>query len=302
MVKVRDARGQDFRHLQTGLLRRHIFLAVSLGTADTLPITPHTQAVRDAYDELAATYDEDFTESVIGRLQRDALWRRFGGLFERDQKLLDLGCGTGEDALYFAQRGISVHGIDVSPAMIEIAGRRIEKEKRISLETLPLERLAHVAGGPYDGAFSSFGPINCVRDLKSLAGDLGGLIRPGGTAALCLMKRLCLWETLLYPLSAALHRREAAAEGWCDRPAEDGEFRVFYPSVREVRLAFAPWFEYVAAPGVGLFLPPSYLEPYAARHVLITAALSRADRALAHWPGFRALAENRLVVLRRRQT
>ncbi|MDA0206472.1 MAG: methyltransferase domain-containing protein [Acidobacteria bacterium] len=265
-----------------------------------MPITSHTQAVRDAYDELAATYDEDFTESVIGRLQRDALWRRFGGLFERGQKLLDLGCGTGEDALHFAQRGISVHGVDVSPAMIEIAERRTEKEERISLETLSLEGLARAAGGPYDGAFSSFGPINCVGDLPALARDLGALIRPGGTAALCLMKRHCLWETLLYPLTAALHRKEAAAEAWSDRPAEDGDFRAFYQRVREVRRAFAPWFEYVAAPGVGVFVPPSYLEPYAVRHVQITAALSRADRATAHWPGFRTLAENRLVILRRR--
>ena len=265
-----------------------------------MPITPHTQAVRDAYDELAETYDADFTESVIGRLQRDALWRRFGGLFERGQTLLDLGCGTGEDALYFAARGISVHGVDVSPAMIEIAGRRTEKEGRISVETLSMEKLASVAGGPYDGAFSSFGPINCVRNLRSLARDLGGLIRPGGTAALCLMKSLCLWETLLYPLTAALHRKEAATQAWCDRPAEDGNFRVFYPSVRELRRAFAPWFEYVAAPGVGLFMPPSYLEPCAARHPLITAALASADRAAAHWPGLRALAENRLVILQRR--
>jgi SAM-dependent methyltransferase len=231
--------------------------------------------------------------------QRDALWRRFGGLFERGQRLLDLGCGTGEDALYFAQQGISVHGVDVSPAMIEIAGRRTEQEEGISLQTLSLERLARVAGGPYDGAFSSFGPINCVRDLPTLARDLGELIRPGGIAALCLMKKRCLWETLLFPLTAALHRKEAVREAWSDTPAEDGEFRVFYPPVREVRSAFAPWFEYVAAPGVGLFLPPAYLEPSAARHPLVTAALSRVDRAVAHWPGFRSLAENRLVILRR---
>jgi SAM-dependent methyltransferase len=265
-----------------------------------LSITPHTQAVRDAYDELAATYDEDFTESVIGRLQRDALWRRFGRFFEPGQQLLDLGCGTGEDALYFAQRGISVHGVDVSPAMIEIAGRRTRKEKRISVETLSLEGLAAVEGGPYDGAFSSFGPINCVRDLRRLARDLAELIRPGGIAALFLMKRLCLWETLLYPLTALLHRKGARQQGWSDRPAEDGEFQVFYPPVRQVRRAFAPWFGYVAAPGIGLFLPPLYLEPSAAKRVLITAALSRADRAVAHWPGFSAMAENRLVILRRK--
>lgn len=265
-----------------------------------MSITPHTQAVRDAYDELAETYDEDFTESVIGRLQREALWRRFDGLFEPGQQLLDLGCGTGEDAVHFAQQGIRVHGIDVSPAMIEIADRRTAQEERITVETLSLEILASVSGGPYDGAFSSFGSVNCVRDLPALARDLRDLIRPGGIAALCLMQRHCLWETLLYPVTAALHRQNAAQEAWSDRPAEDGEFQIFHPSVGEVRRMFAPFFEVVAAPGVGLFVPPTYLEPSAVRHPRIMKALSRADRAVAHWPGLRTLAENRLVILRRR--
>jgi len=265
-----------------------------------LPTTPHTRAVREAYDALAPSYDEDFTESVVGRLQRNALWRRLDRLFDRGQRLLDLGCGTGEDALHFAERGVSVHGVDVSPAMIEIAEKRTRQKDLISVETLSLERLASVSGSPYDGAFSSFGPVNCVQDLPKLARDLAKLIRPRGIAALCLMKRRCLWETLMYPLAASLHRSDAAEEEWCDRPAEDAEFRVFYPAVREVRKAFAPWFRYVASPGVGLFLPPSYLEPAAARHSRITAALSRADRAVAHWPGLGMLAENRLVVLERR--
>ncbi len=262
-------------------------------------MTPQTQAVRNAYDQLAHTYDADFTESHVGRLQREALWRHFDRLFQPGQHLLDLGCGTGEDALHLAKRGITVHGIDVSPAMIEIAGYRTVDEDRVTVEALSLESLSELNNGPYDGAFSSFGPINCVQDLSTLASDLGQLIRPGGIAALSLMNRHCLWETLLYPLAAFLHHRESASREWSDAPAEDEVFEAYYPSVKEVRQAFAQHFEFVSAPGISLFLPPTYLEPVAAKHPKLVAVLATTDQAIAHLSLLRNLAENRLVILRR---
>lgn len=59
-------------------------------------MTPQTLAVRDASNQLAHTYDTDFTESHIGRLQREALWRYFDRLFQPGERLLDLGWHLGE--------------------------------------------------------------------------------------------------------------------------------------------------------------------------------------------------------------
>lgn len=262
-------------------------------------MNPQSEAVRDAYDQLAHTYDADFTDSGIGRLQRDALWIHLDRWFKPGQHLLDLGCGTGEDALHLAERDITVHGIDVSPAMIEIAVYRTAHDQSIAVETLALESLSQLRDSDYDGAFSSFGPINSVEDLPALAGDLAQLIRPGGIAALSLMNRRCLWETLLYPLAAYLHRRESTDREWSHAAAEDEGFKAFYPSVGDVRQAFAVQFDFVAAPGISLFLPPTYLEPIAAKHPQLAARLSTIDQACAHLPLFRNLAENRLIILRR---
>jgi 2-polyprenyl-3-methyl-5-hydroxy-6-metoxy-1,4-benzoquinol methylase len=44
----------------------------------------------------------------------------------QDKKVLDYGCGAGENALLLASRGASVTGIDISPELIEIAKRRLE--------------------------------------------------------------------------------------------------------------------------------------------------------------------------------
>lgn len=45
------------------------------------------------------------------------------GLIERG-RAIDLGCGVGEEALYLAQRGFEVTGLDISTAAIRLARRR----------------------------------------------------------------------------------------------------------------------------------------------------------------------------------
>ncbi len=69
----------------------------------------------EAYDRAAADYDRQ----VLGDdWMRNVLWERYARLFRPGQVVLDVGCGTGIDALFLAQRGIRVVGIDASVAMV----------------------------------------------------------------------------------------------------------------------------------------------------------------------------------------
>ena len=262
-------------------------------------------AVRDAYDELAPDYDFDFTASSTGRLQRDAVWRLLDGDFEPGGRLLDLGCGTGEDASRLARQGFRVHGIDISPRMVALAEERTQAEgldDRLSFEALSLEEIGRLPDDSFDGAYSNFSALNCVEELRPLAEELADRIHPGGVVALCVMNKRCLWETLLYPLTAILHRtsldRTSRPGGdWVGR--DEGAFPVRYPSVGEIREAFAPAFTLERAPGVGVFTPPTYLEPFARSAPRLMRVLAALDKLLADKPGFRAWGDHRLVVLRR---
>ena len=70
-----------------------------------------TTASASAFDELAEVYDADFTNTLLGTLLRDAVWRRIDRLFAAGDRVLDLGCGTGADAVHLAERGVRVMAI-----------------------------------------------------------------------------------------------------------------------------------------------------------------------------------------------
>src|SRR5512138_1445056 len=72
----------------------------------------------------------------IGRPQRAFVEREWRG--EVSGSVLDIGCGTGENALFFAAEGHEVWGIDSSPAAILKAQKKAE-ERKIPVHFLVLE-------------------------------------------------------------------------------------------------------------------------------------------------------------------
>src|SRR5690349_24724805 len=114
-------------------------------------------AIREtAFDEIAARYDAIWSDTPVGKAQRSAVWRWIDPLFGAGDFVLDLGCGTGVDALHLHSRGVSVYGIDDSPKMIEVA-----RERGIRADCCPIEHLQYLNLN-LDGVISNFGALNCL--------------------------------------------------------------------------------------------------------------------------------------------
>jgi SAM-dependent methyltransferase len=152
------------------------------------------------FDQMANEYDDVFTKSMIGRAQRDVVWNKLTQVFQSGDHILELNCGTGEDALFLARNGVSVTACDASQQMIKVASTRLRAEAPgapITFNILPTERLRELHSTPlFDGAFSNFSGLNCVTDLKQTADDLATLLFPGASLLVCLSTRFCLWEML----------------------------------------------------------------------------------------------------------
>ena len=238
-----------------------------------------------AFDQLASQYDRLWTHSAVGRLQREAVWRRIAVLFEPGQSVLDLGCGTGEDAVRLMQAGLCVHAIDASTAMVKVA-----RDRGVDAETLRIEE-CDLLNGSFDIVISNFGALNCVENIESLGGPLGRLVRPGGYLTICIIGRFCLWETIF----GLLHRQPAKALRRLRKSVISSlGLRVFYPSRRRLENALRPHFTLVRWCGIGLAVPPSYIKGLSAN---LLEKLDALDQRVAHWPVLRGWSDHRLFVL-----
>ncbi|MGH7107266.1 MAG: class I SAM-dependent methyltransferase [Acetobacteraceae bacterium] len=212
-----------------------------------------------AFDELARDYDANFTASALGRALREIVWSRLERTFGSCGTVLELGCGTGEDAVWLAGRGVRVLASDVSARMIQIARRKAESAgcaDRIEFRCVPMQDLR---GGlehrSFDGVLSDFGAINCVRDLASLVADVSALVRPGGRLLWVVMGRYVPWEWIWY-----LSRGEWT-KAWRRTSCQGVPWRgvtVYYPTPAAVIRQLRPAFRIDRLTPLGLALPPSY--------------------------------------------
>lgn len=265
------------------------------------------------FDAIAPSYDDAFTHSSVGFAQRQAVRRELDQAFRSGQRILEINCGTGVDAIDLAKRGIEVFACDASARMIEVAQQRAESRSKrnplpagVTFRVLPTEELNALQpegwAGAFDGAFSSFAGLNCVGDLAAVAQDLERLLKPGAPLVLCLFGRCCLWEILWYlaggqPRKAFRRFRRGEVEAHL---AAGVSVNVRYPSVRELAGVFAPGFDLVRWRGVGVTVPPTYLENLARRFPRLLELYVGIDRRIDSWPLARALADHVLLIFKRR--
>ncbi len=267
----------------------------------------HYSASPVPFDAIAGIYDDRFTNSLIGRAQRDVIWQELQNVFLPGQRILDINCGTGVDAIYLASRGIEVVACDVSPQMIAVARRRAQSlnlSPPVDFRVLAMEEISALEGdSKFDGILSNFAGLNCIEDLPSVARKLAHVVKPRAKAVLCVFGPFCAWEVFwnlihgdLRKAFRRLSRRVAAA-----RVADNTTVRVYYPSARGLACAFSPWFRLERYVGVGIAVPPSYLEFLAARFPKALRAAARLDEWLRRSP-LRRVADHILLVFQRSET
>lgn len=188
---------------------------------------------------------------------------------------------------------------DASESMIEQACSKVAAaglSKGIETRRLAMEDLVSLSG-PFDGAFSNFGGLNCVADLPGLGQTLGDLVRPGGAVLLCVMGPFVPWEwagfLLRGELKKAFRRLRRGGVEWRG-------ITVHYPAPSALRRAFAPAFRPSRLSAVGALLPPTEWEPWARTHPRLLAALSRWERRLETVPPLPWLSDHYLLELERR--
>jgi SAM-dependent methyltransferase len=127
--------------------------------------------------------------------------------------VLNVGCGTGENALCFASRGVDVTGIDGSALAVARARVRAN-ERALPVQFLHADALCLADLGESFDTVTDSGLLHVFSDeqMQRLIGGVHTVLRPGGSYCV-----LCFSERATHPGPRRLARediRSLFAEGW----------------------------------------------------------------------------------------
>lgn len=223
------------------------------------------------FDEVAKTYDKTFTSTRVGALLREMVWSYLKEVLPGNTSLniLELNCGTGEDAIHFAKNGHNVTATDISSQMIEIANNKIKSsEFTSSIRTITCDfrnilEIEH--SKKYDLVFSNFGGLNCVDsfELRELSTNLKKILKPNARFVAIVMTKFCLWESIYFSLKlepSKIFRRNTSQA--LEVKLGNTIVNTWYYSPLNWNAIFGNDFEKICLRPVGAFLPPSYLDPF----------------------------------------
>jgi hypothetical protein len=160
-----------------------------------------------------------------------------------------------------------------------------------------MERLGiELAGRRFDGVWSNFGAVNCVRRLESAVAGLAALLEPGAPLAWVVMGKHVPWEWLWFLARGdarnAFRRERQSGAVWRG-------MHIAYPTPAELTRLLAPHFTATHCVPLGFILPPSYAAGWLQNRPRLLAALTRVEYAAQHCEPLAILADHYIFEARR---
>jgi SAM-dependent methyltransferase len=232
-------------------------------------------------------------------------------VFSPSDRLLEVGCGTGEEAWALSEKGLRIVATDISAGMLSEARSKqrpgaIHKPEFVHLAAGEVGQLIGRFGrSHFDGGYSSFGALNCEPSLGSVAAGLAELIRPHGRFVCSIMNRFCLWETAWYLLKC---RPRAALRRWpsswvsveMSTSAGMRPVPIRYYSPTSFARLFEPCFRVEKTIGLPLLLPPPFLSNLCAKAPALFRVAEHLDRRLRGCSPMSGWGDHFLQVMQRK--
>jgi len=264
--------------------------------------------VSNAFDLAAEEYDFTINRNFINTWIRRRSLQVLKKLVRPDDLLLEVGCGTGAEAMEVARWVSGVIATDVSARMTELV-RAKSIARGIGGRIVPLTISAAEIAKARDSVgsrsirvgYSFNGALNCEPRLDSFVTQLHSLLEPGGYFVCSVRNTTCASEMVSHGLvlqfSKATPRRvqpTMVSVGGVDIPST-------YFSPSDFVSHFEPYFTPVETIGLPTLLPPAYLNEYYLMARRFTSLLERLEPLLSGVVPFNRLGDQTLFVLRRSQ-
>jgi SAM-dependent methyltransferase len=262
--------------------------------------------VANAFDSAAEEYDFTISRNFINTWIRQRSLQVLKGLVRPGDLLLEVGCGTGAEAVELSGLVSGIIATDVSARMTDLV-RAKSKARGISGKVVTLTlgasevaKVREIIGArEIRVAYSLNGALNCEPRLDSFVRQLHSLLDSEGYFVCSVRNTTCASEMVSHGLalqfSKATPRRAQptmVSVGGNDIPST-------YYSPSEFASRFKPYFAPVRIIALPALLPPAYLNDYYLKFRGFAALLERLEPLLSGITPFNRLGDQTLFVFRR---
>lgn len=129
--------------------------------------------LKDTYNKIAEDWHKDHNH--------DGWWcegtDKYISFFNKDDLILDAGCGSGVKSKYLSDRGLKIVGIDISEKLLEIAKKEIPQAEFYEMGMEDVSKLKD----EFDGIFAQASLLHIAKkDIKEVLRKLNKKLKSGG--------------------------------------------------------------------------------------------------------------------------
>lgn len=261
--------------------------------------------MNNTFDSAAASYDQDFTNSPIGKIQRKQVLDFLDSSIPSNPiNVLEVNCGTGEDAIWLAKKGHTVVCTDLSNEMLKEVESKVERENlenKINVQQLDLKSIhSDSVKGEFDLIFSNFAGLNCLdpKELSKALEVLSSFLKPNGKLILVFLGKFCAWETKYFLMKGQwkkAFRRFTKEAVVADVNGE--KVKTWYYSIAEIKELTKSTLAVTKRKAIGTFVPPSYLNPWFKNKLWLLNIFAFLDNIYGTMGIFTSLSDHYLIEL-----
>ena len=238
--------------------------------------------INKGFGALADEYDEmRFTNKSV-QIMREKFYELVTSVVKPGSDILEINCGSGIDAAYFAGKGYNVLATDISDKMLLNAEEK-NINKNIEFMKLNFIELHKIQNRKFDLVYSNLGGLNCTDELKKISADIYNLLNDEGYFIAAVMPNFFLWEFLLFIKGEFARALRRISKDWIEANVGGEKIKVKYYSPKRFKKYFTNEFSFVKTKALRIFAPPPPAGHFYSKHPSFSKLLDKIDLFLENF-------------------
>lgn len=263
--------------------------------------TLQERQVNAAFSKQSPVFDRIDEENKLIVWMRQRIHKEVLSFIRKGDHMLELNCGTGIDALYFASQDIRVKATDFAPGMLEQLNRKIiagNLQHLVTTQRCSFNNLEELGSEQqYDYVFSDFGGLNCTDRLDKVLDNIDGLLKPGGKLSLVIMPRICLWEMMMVFKGYFRTAFRRFRKGGTVAQVEGLPFKCYYYSPDYIINHLGAKYRLLGLKGLAVTVPPPYIEHFIEKHPKLFRRLEKWENKIWNKAPFNRWGDHYIITM-----